>query len=737
MLMKISPTSLFLNLLLAIALLTGVRQVAAEEQITLQLKWMHCFQFAGYYAALEKGYYREAGLDVRILEMAPGVDVVNEVVSGRADFATGNSSLLLARKDGKPVVVLANIFQHSPLVIVAAKRKPSETVHDLAGRRIMMEALSDEVLAFFKHEQLPLNQLRTLNHTFNLDDLVTGKTDAMTAYITNEPYFLDRLNFSYQMYSPRSAGIDFYGDNLFTSAHQLRDHPMRVKAFRDASLRGWDYALSHPDEIIELLLRKYPRPDNTREYYQYEAAQMNSLIRADLIHIGYMNPGRWQHIADIYAEIGMLPGSFSLDGFLYDASPEHDLRKLTLYLTLAIAALILFGVSIFYMIRTNRRLIALQAKLCEYRDHLEKRVSERTIALSLAKEAAEAAESAKTSFLANMGHELRTPITLLMGYLFLLKREITDEHLTELITSAEHSTMHLTELLNDILDYSSIEAGSLEIESIPFEIKPLLELAAASITHTAKIKGLKVSIDQDPSVPARLKGDPIRIGQVLESLLSNAVKFSEEGSINIHVHLLSAEGDAVSLRFEVNDQGIGIEPDLRMALFKLFNQGDNSSTRKHEGTGLGLALCRQLVTKMGGQIGVNSAPGFGSSFWFTLTIEICPQVFIGLNADNTPDWKQLGFVITYLGKLLALDDMHARTLWAENSRVLEPVLQSRAAAFQQTLEAFDFEQARLLLLEAIAERPELSISPAPWNTRAKSSGKDATDMMPQAPSPAR
>ncbi|AMC35571.1 GGDEF domain-containing protein [Janthinobacterium sp. B9-8] len=344
----------FILIQLLCVLLTLPRAVASEG-VTLQLKWEHAFQFAGYYVAKEKGYYEQAGLNVEVKEAQPGIDPLLEVVSGRADFATGTSSLLLARKAGKPVVVLGVIFQHSPYVLIALEKKPLQSIHDLNDKRIMIEPLSEELLAYLKREGIALDSLKLLAHNFKTDALIGGGVDAISAYLTNEPFILDQAGVKYQIYTPRSVGIDFYGDNLFTSEQQIKQHPERVKAFRAASLRGWEYAMANPDEVIQLILRKYSK-HKSQAQLEFEAAQMIALMRTDLIAVGYMNPGRWRHIADTYAEIGMLPNHFSLDGFLYEASPRADLSWIYSLLWTALSLLALVGIIALYIHRLNGRL---------------------------------------------------------------------------------------------------------------------------------------------------------------------------------------------------------------------------------------------------------------------------------------------------------------------------------------------------------------------------------------------
>jgi PAS domain S-box-containing protein len=298
---------------------------AALDDITLQLKFLHQFQFAGYYAALEQGYYRQAGLNVHILEGISGKEPLENVLSGKSQFGVGSSGLLLERHAGKPVVVLGVVFQHSPYVLLTPKTAVTQTIHDIAGKPVMLAAQSEEIIAYLKKEGIALDAITRVEHSFKPDDLISGKVYGFSAYSTNETDYLDHAGFAYQAYTPRSAGIDFYGDNLFTSEQEIEKHPARVQAFRDASMRGWQYAMSHTEEISDLILAKYSQR-NSREHLLYEAKQMMPLLQPVLVEIGYMNPGRWRHIGEVYAELGMLPKQVALDGFLYESNPRLDLR---------------------------------------------------------------------------------------------------------------------------------------------------------------------------------------------------------------------------------------------------------------------------------------------------------------------------------------------------------------------------------------------------------------------------
>ena len=361
---KRSPASLstgFKAAALALALCASMPALALE-QIILQLKYSHQFQFAGYYAAVQQGFYRDAGLDVTIKEGHDGGEPERRVIDGSADYGVGSSSLLLARLAGKPLVVLGVVLQHSPYALLVRQRNSSPDIADIKGKRVMIGSLTDELtqadelIAYLKKQGIPVSSLIRVEHTYNTDDLVKGKVDAMSAYVTNEPDYLDRIGFLYDVYSPRAAGIDFYGDNLFTSEREISAHPARVKAFRAASMKGWAYAMAHQEEIADLIMAKYTRR-NDRQHLLFEARQMVPLVQPVLVEIGYMNPDRWRHIADIYADLGMLPRGVSFDGFLYNADPVSA-NMTWLYRVLIAATVLLFGgaaVHVTLLARERRR----------------------------------------------------------------------------------------------------------------------------------------------------------------------------------------------------------------------------------------------------------------------------------------------------------------------------------------------------------------------------------------------
>ncbi len=263
-----------------------------------------------------------------------------------------------------------------------------------------------------------------------------------------------------------------------------------------------------------------------------------------------------------------------------------------------------------------------EAELERYRQHLEELVQERTEALTEAKLAAEASSRAKSAFLANMSHELRTPMNGVLGMLDLAKRRMVDAKGLDQLDKAKQSAQRLLGVLNDILDISKIEAGRMVFESVPLEISAVVEGVTSTLVHKATEKGLRLTTDLAEDLRRQpLKGDPLRLGQILFNLIGNAIKFTQQGTVTLHARSVGETPEAVQVRFEVSDTGIGIDSEAQARLFQSFEQADNSTTRKYGGTGLGLAISKRLVKFMDGQIGMESRPGLGSTFWFVVPLK--------------------------------------------------------------------------------------------------------------------
>jgi signal transduction histidine kinase len=589
-----------------LALITALAfcmSAGAAEKVRVQLKWLHQFQFAGYYAALEKGYYRDAGLDAELIEGAPGVDPAHVVLEGRAEYGVGTPELLLARAAGEPIVVLGAIFQHSAYVFIAIEGTGIESIADLHGKRVMIEPQAAELYAYLRREQLPPDSLHIVPHTFSLATLTNKQVDAMSGYSTDEPFTLQSAHVPYLTFTPRAGGVDFYGDCFFTTESEIHAHPQRVRAFREATLNGWEYALKHPEEIIELLVTKY-HSKKSREALAFEAMEMRDLIHPELIPVGYMYAGRWKHIMETYQELGMLKEPIDLDGFIYDPNPTTDLTWLYWVTGGALLlALATFGILLPVM-RLNGRL-----KL-----EIEDRIAVEQM-LDTARDASIRATQAKMEFVTHITHDLRTPVSSIIMQAELMDDGKLDPQRKEEVGVIKEAGEHLLTLVNDLLDMNRLEAGQIELANIPFKLEEALDPVVDVLGVAAKRKGIALTLSIPSDLPG-LQGDPGRLRQILFNLAGNAVKFTDAGRVAIR----ASKTPAGWLRLEVADTGPGIEANDLAAIFDPFTRASGRKTRAKEGTGLGLAIVKRLAEAMGGRASVQSTVGAGSTFALELPI---------------------------------------------------------------------------------------------------------------------
>ncbi len=327
----------------------------ALEKATIQLKWLHHFQFAGYYAALEKGFFRDAGLIVTIREGGPNIEVEDEVETGRADFGVGTSALLLHRGHGDDLVVLGQIFQHSPAIFLVPRKTGIRSVADMAGKRFMYSNQHGDMLALLKKNGIDEKDITKVPHQGDVLNLIQEKADVMIAYNFNEPFVMEQAGEPYLTFSPLTFGIDFYGDNFFTTRKLTDSRPDFVKAFRSATLRGWQYALTHKEEVADIILAKYSTKKN-REWLLFEANQMESLIQPDLVELGYQSPIRWQNIAKTFTDLGMLPAGFDASAVIYAPEQPSNYRLIIVTIVASAAIIAFLGILTLTFRRLNKQL---------------------------------------------------------------------------------------------------------------------------------------------------------------------------------------------------------------------------------------------------------------------------------------------------------------------------------------------------------------------------------------------
>ncbi len=358
---------------------------------------------------------------------------------------------------------------------------------------------------------------------------------------------------------------------------------------------------------------------------------------------------------------------------------------------------------------------------------LEQQVEERTAELNEKRKLAVAADDAKSEFLAMMSHEIRTPMNGVLGTLMLLDPEQLNSHQADLVETAVDSAESLLEIINDILDFSKIEAGKMDLENVEFDITSLINDTVSAVKPLAKKKNLTFKTRISSKIQGAVVGDSLRVRQILTNLISNAIKFTDSGQIDITIDRDQADSSDL-IRFTVTDTGHGIAPDKLDLIFTAFSQADGSTTRKFGGTGLGLAICSRLVVLMGGEIGVESEPGKGSTFWFTARLA---------RVDKSSSVAKAS-VKKIPSEFAPFENVHLLLVEdnATNRKVLSLLLQSIGVSFevaengQEAVDALASDADRFSLVLMDAQMPVLDGYEATAQIRAREQNSRVKSAIP-------
>jgi len=305
----------------------------ANEKVSLQLKWLHQFQFAGYYAAKEKGFYEELGLDVEIRERDLTKNNIEQVINGEADYGIADSVLLLYKAKKEPITIVTPIFQHSPSVILTLKSSGIDSPYKLNNKELMFYKKDTDgfgILAMLEHIGITPNLARIKDQN-NYKALIEHRVDAYAGYLTNEPFYFKEKDIGINIINPSNYGLDLYGDMLFTSMKEVKNHPDRVEKFKQATIKGWYYALEHKEELIEIIKRKYAK-DKSTKHLRYEAYALEDIIQNKSIPIGTLDKGRIKYTLEVYKKHGLIENYINIDEYIFelfktDSTKSKELKK--------------------------------------------------------------------------------------------------------------------------------------------------------------------------------------------------------------------------------------------------------------------------------------------------------------------------------------------------------------------------------------------------------------------------
>jgi signal transduction histidine kinase len=568
--------------------------------VTLQLKWKHQFQFAGYYAAIEKGFYQEQNIHVNLLEAIEGQNPSHAVFDGHAEFGVSTSDILLIRAENNSAVVLATIFQHSPQILLASKESGIEHIHDLIGKRIAMEPNAADIIAYLNDENVTLDKCIIDHHSFHANGLINGDIDAISAYLTDEPFVLNEANLNYTIISPLMGGIDFYGDVLFTTEELIKNNPILVDKFRQASLKGWKYAMENQQEIAELIYDKYSKR-HSLEHLLFEANHMEKLVLANIVELGYTNPGRWKSIADTYKKLNMLDENFSNDGLLYADYLKSETKIPWKLISIFLTVIIFVSLLTYYFYNTSRKLLKAQQKISNQNEKLKKINAE------------------KDTFFTIIAHDLKNFLSSIIGFSELLILKVNDGDMVETKDYANvilNSSNKATDLLLNLMEWSQSQTGRLKFNPETYNLDSLIAETLSLFNEYSKHKSINLVFEDFKET--FVYADKHMISTVLRNLISNAIKYSKQNSEVV----ISLEELNEQIKVQVKDNGVGISTEMKNKIFTVGENVTTLGTESEKGTGLGLILCSEFIKKHGGEIWVDSEVEKGSTFSFTIPVKI-------------------------------------------------------------------------------------------------------------------
>lgn len=569
------------------------------DSVKVQLIYQHQFQFAGYYTAIEKGFYEDVGLDVSLLLPLYGVGSTERVISGDANFGIGSHGLVKKRVEGLPIVLLASIFQHSPQALITSDKSGINNIKDLAKKRVMIEKHAIDLLAFMEDEGITEDMLYKIPYDYDVSKLIEGKVDAMSVYLTDNTYILDSLKHPYKIISPLSGGIDFYGDSIFTTEEYYTNNKEKVNKFVEATIKGFYYAFDNKEEVIDLIINKY-NSKLSRNHLRYEANKMEEFIARDIVKIGHINEGRWRYTLNVYEKLNLIDKGSSLNGFFisdYEKDFIDKFSKQTIIILLVVFVLVVIFalVYLFIALKLKKQL----QKSLQLEEYLKD------------------SNSTKDRLISIIAHDLKNPFSGIISLSSLVLMDVENIDKAELKNSLRlirNSAEDAYQMLKNLLEWVVIQQDGIKARQRSVKVYEEYLHIFDLYKEQASKKNITISLSINATHTAYT--DPHMLEVVIRNLITNAIKFTNFGghiSVETRVHKdLNTAEDKISL--SVKDNGIGmteqsIDEIMTSTVFK-----SNPGTEKEKGTGLGLVIIKEFIAANEGILSVQSSIGKGSTF---------------------------------------------------------------------------------------------------------------------------
>lgn len=388
----------------------------SAQKVVLQLIWLNQFQFAGYYVAKERGFYKDVGIDVEIKEFNLNTDISTVIQNKKADFAIGRSSLLIDKINGQDVVALGAIFQQSPLMLLVRDDSNINSIDDLKHKRIMLTNDAKDaasIMAMLFSNGVTQKDIQILPHTFNLDDLINKNTDAMASYISNEPIQMADKGLSYKIFNPKDYGFHFYSDILFTSSEFIKKNPKLTKDFYEATIKGWKYAFDNITQTSELIYKHYNTQQKTLIQLVKEGEALKRLAYHDNGIVGYLDKNQLADIVKVYKLLGLVTKDIDIDTFIYEHNHPREVAFTLNYddifhiVLISILVLVSLSFSILFIVLQKKWLITksyLNEEIVQQKEEIDKQNRVIIVQSKIA---------AIGEMLSNIAHQWRQPLNVI------------------------------------------------------------------------------------------------------------------------------------------------------------------------------------------------------------------------------------------------------------------------------------------------------------------------------------
>jgi len=609
-------------LMLWFILMTGYTY-GENEEITLQLRWDHQFQFAGYYAALWEGYYEEAGLNVTIRS---GFDDKGEVISaprevgeGHADFGIGASDILTYQENGYDFTVVASIFQRSPVGFYMLRETPYQSLVDLTELKVARrenDLLDIELQAMLVQEGIDPDRIPRISgdYDFSIEYLTRKRFDVIPGYLGTIPYQGEAEGVTLHTLRPIDYGIDFYGDSIFTNVEYALSHPEQVNDFKEASLRGWEYALENPEEIIDKMISHFHKPERMsleeyRAFNEFQKEQVLEYTLYPIVSLGNINPYRWEEMERILTELGVIEESRDFDNFIFDYGQIIE-RQRERIITILIAISIGLGLAtilfIVYYITSKKTMEKLQVHVA---DALQENRKQEGIILYQSRLAA------MGEMIGHIAHQWRQPLNQLNLMITNVEEAHQDQDLKkeDMESFRKRSQKLIYKMSETIDDFRYFFKPQKEKEL--FDVRDLIQSTLELLKDSIHLKDISIEVKEkiiDPNSKEKdafnVKGYGNYFSQGIFNLIHNAMDAVEGEEKNHRQILIEVWDYQETVTILVRDWGKGVAIENLPRIFDLYF----TTKDKEHGTGLGLYITKIIVEDhLSGKIkGENVRGGF-------------------------------------------------------------------------------------------------------------------------------